>query len=97
VNISRTWKRVYELGQSQYPNWPIQMLCDAQIKNDRRRIILSSIVRVFNNTTLPLLIIDVNSNVHTRVARIDVNQDYYFPIDLLYKHSSALIYFAIDE
>ncbi len=97
MNISRTWKRVYELGQSQYPNWPIQMLCDAQIKNDRRRIILSSIVRVFNNTTLPLLIIDVNSNVHTRVARIDVNQDYYVPIDLLYKHSSALIYFAIDE
>ena len=76
------------------------MLCDAQIQNERRRVILSSIVRVFNNTTLPLLILNIDSTnprKHTRVARIEVNQDYYVPIDLLYTYSSAPIFIAIDE
>jgi len=76
------------------------MLCDAQIQNERRRIVLSSIVRVFNSTTLPLLVLNVdpiNPKKHTRVARIEVNQDYYVPIDILYTYSSAPIFFAIDE
>jgi hypothetical protein len=76
------------------------MLCDAQIKNDRRRIILSSIIRIFNNTTFPLLVLDVDSiesKTNTRIARIDVNQDYYVPIDVIYKHPNALIFIAIDE
>ena len=100
VNISRTWKRVYELGRSPYQSWPIQMLCDAHVKNDRRRITLSSIVRVFNNTTFPLVVVDVNSpesKSSTRVARVDVNQEYYIPIDVAYKHSEALVFIAIEE
>ncbi|CAF1363637.1 unnamed protein product [Rotaria magnacalcarata] len=100
VSISRTWKRVYELGQSLNSNWPIQMLCDAQIQNERRRIILSSVVRIFNNSTLPLLILNVDSidprNRH-RVARIEVNKDYHVPIDLLYAYSSLPIFIGIDE
>ncbi|CAF4137741.1 unnamed protein product, partial [Adineta steineri] len=31
VTINRTWKRVYELGPSPNPNWPVQMLCDTQV------------------------------------------------------------------
>ncbi|CAF2390576.1 unnamed protein product [Rotaria sp. Silwood2] len=100
VSTSRTWKRVYELGPSLNARWPIQMLCDAQIKNERRRIILSSVVRVYNNTTLPLLILNVDSTdprKHSRIARIEVNQDYHVPIDLLYAYASSPIFIAIDE
>jgi hypothetical protein len=76
------------------------MLCDAQIKNDRRRIILSSILRVINNTTFPLLVVDVDSpesKASTQVARVDINQEYYLPIDVLYKHSQALVFIGIEE
>ena len=76
------------------------MLSDAQVRNDRRRIILSSIVRIYNNTTMPLMILAVDStNVskHHRVARIEVNDDFHVPIDLLYKHSSSPIFIAVDE
>ncbi|CAF0945953.1 unnamed protein product [Adineta ricciae] len=100
VSINRTWKRVYELGSSLIQSWPMQILCDAQVKNDRRCIILSSIVRIFNNTTLPLVLLNVdsvNTKHHTDVARIEVNQDYYVPIDLLYSSSKSSIFFSVDE
>ncbi|CAF4149952.1 unnamed protein product, partial [Adineta steineri] len=61
VTINRTWKRVYELGPSPNPNWPVQMLCDTQVRNDRRCVILSSIVKVYNNTTMPLIILNIDS------------------------------------
>jgi len=76
------------------------MLCDAQIVNDRRRIVLSSIVRVFNNTTLPLVILNIDSvdkTKHIKTATIDINKDYYVPIDLLYASSSSPIFIAIDQ
>ena len=76
------------------------MLCDAQIENDRRRVILSSIVKVFNNTTIPLVILNIDSidpKKHQKIAKIDVNKEYYIPIDLLYTHSSSPIFIAIDE
>jgi hypothetical protein len=76
------------------------MLCDAQIVNDRRRIVLSSIVRVFNNTTLPLVILNIDSvdkTKHIKIATIDINKDYYVPIDLLYASSSSPIFIAIDQ
>ena len=91
---------MYELGPSLIQSWPMQILCDAQVKNDRRCIILSSIVRIFNNTTLPLILLNVdsvNTKHHTDVARIEVNQDYYVPIDLLYGSSKSSIFFSVDE
>jgi hypothetical protein len=100
VSINRTWQRVYDLGPSSNPNWPMQMLCDAQITNERRLIILSSIVKIYNNTTMPLVILSVNSvdtKEHRRIARIDVNNEYYVPIDLLYEHSSSPIFIGVDE
>ncbi len=100
VSINRAWQRVYDLGPSLNPNWPIQMLCDAQIRNDRRLIILSSIVKIHNNTTMPLAILSVHSidvKTHRRIARIEVNDEYYMPIDLLYEHSSSPIFIGVDE
>ncbi len=100
VGINRTWKRVYDLGPSSNPNWPQQLLCDAQIENDRRRITLSSIVRVFNNTTLPLLVLNADSvdpKTHKSIAKVDINKDFYIPMDLLYATTSSTIFLSVDE
>ncbi|CAF1260195.1 unnamed protein product [Adineta steineri] len=100
VTINRTWKRVYELGPSPNPNWSVQMLCDTQLRNDRRCVILSSIVKVYNNTTMPLIILNIDSvdpKKYHRMAKIDINGEYYVPIDLLYTHSSSPIFISTDE
>ncbi|CAF4345527.1 unnamed protein product, partial [Adineta steineri] len=100
VTINRTWKRVYELGPSPNPNWPVQMLCDTQVRNDRRCVILSSIVKVYNNTTMPLIILNIDSvdpKKYHRMAKIDINDEYYVPIELLYTHSSSPIFISTDE
>lgn len=76
------------------------MLCDALIENDRRRVVLSSIVRVVNHTTLPLLILNtdqIDEKKYNSITRIDINKDFYIPIDLLYGYSSSQIFIAIDE
>ena len=46
ININRTWQRIYDLKSLSNRLYPIQLLCDTQIYNNRRRIILSSIVQV---------------------------------------------------
>jgi hypothetical protein len=46
VDINQTWRRVYELSDSQNPQWPVQLLVDSHIHSERRRVILSSIIRV---------------------------------------------------
>ena len=51
--------------------------------NDRRLVILSSIVKVYNNTTMPLIILSIDSidvKKHQRIARIEINGEYYVPI-----------------
>ncbi|CAF4656530.1 unnamed protein product [Rotaria sp. Silwood1] len=98
VSINRTLQRIYTLHGLSNIQLPIQMLCNTQIENDRRRVILSSIVRIYNHTTLPLLILNTdptNRKKHKRLARIDVNKDYYVPIDLIYAHGP--IFIAVDE
>ncbi|CAF4985943.1 unnamed protein product, partial [Rotaria magnacalcarata] len=68
--------------------------------NERRRITLSSIVRIYNNTTLPLLVLSVDAtdpNIRKRLGKIEINKDYHVPIDLLYTYSSLPIFIAIDE
>ncbi len=100
ISINRTWQRIYDIAPTSNANWPIQMLCDAQIRNDRRLIILSSIVKIYNNTTIPLVILSIDSidvKTHRRIARIDVNDEYYMPVDLVYQHSNAPIFIGIDE
>ncbi|UJR35157.1 hypothetical protein I4U23_027926 [Adineta vaga] len=100
VSINRTWKRVYDLGPSANPDWPIQMLCDTQVRNDRRRVILSSIVKVYNNTTMPLIILYIDSidaKKYHRLGRIDVNDEYYVPIDVIYTHSNSPIFISVEE
>lgn len=100
VNINRTCKRVYELGETSGPNSLKLFLCDTQSQNDRRRIVVSSIVRIINNTPLPLVLLDINPDrpqEHKRVHRIDINQDYYVPIDLLYAYGDQSIALTVDE
>ncbi|CAF1245225.1 unnamed protein product [Adineta ricciae] len=100
VSINRTWKRVYELGPSANPHWPVQILCDTQVQNDRRRVILSSIVKIYNNTTMPLVILDsdsIETDVHHRLATVGVNDEYYAPIDIIYRHASSPIFISVEE
>jgi hypothetical protein len=76
------------------------MLCDAQVHNDRRCVILSSIVKIYNNTTMSLIILNldsIDSKKYHRLAKLDVNDEYYVPIDLLYSHSSSPIFISVDE
>ena len=100
VSINRTWERVFELGPSANPNWPVQLLCDTQVRNDRRRVILSSIIRIHNNTTFTWVILNPNAmdqGLKQPVARIAVNDDYYVPIDLIYSYGVSAIFLGIDE
>ncbi|CAF4508473.1 unnamed protein product, partial [Rotaria socialis] len=100
VSLNRSWKRVYDLGPSRNADWPIQMLCDAQIRNDRRHVILGSIVKICNNTMMPLVLLNINSFDTTKnykIAKINVNDEYYVPIHLLYTYSISPIFLGIDE
>jgi exoribonuclease II len=98
VNISDICKRVFDLGLSSYSNWPIQILCDIHMLNDHRCITFSSIVKIHNNTETQLILLNIDS-IHAKkhkIAKIDVNDEYYIPIASLYKHSTPTIFIGID-
>ncbi|CAF1073014.1 unnamed protein product [Rotaria sordida] len=97
ININRTWQRIYDLKPSFILFFPIQLLCDTQIHNNCRRIILSSIIKIYNNTTLPIAILDFNSNTEKSYHRIGINEYYYVPINLFYKSSNLSISIGVDE
>ncbi|CAF4121527.1 unnamed protein product [Rotaria sordida] len=100
INLNRTCKRVYDLSVSTDQNRPIQMLCDIQIRNDCRHVIFRSLVKIYNNTTMPLSIINfdsVGTIQNQKIATIEVNDQYFVPIDLLYKYSSSSIYIGAHE
>ncbi|CAF1065734.1 unnamed protein product [Adineta steineri] len=100
IDINQTWRRVYEISDSLIPNWPIQILCDSHLYEERRRVILSSIIKVSNRTLMPLIILDADSietNKFNRIIKIDVNKEYYLPIQLLYLRATPRLCFAIQE
>ncbi|CAF4278394.1 unnamed protein product [Rotaria sp. Silwood2] len=100
VDINQTWRRVFKLGPSPIPNWPVQLLCDSQIYNDRRRIVLSSIIKMFNRATMPVMILDIDSveiGTYREVARIEANGELYLPIELLYVRMNPRLFISIDE
>ena len=100
VSIHRTWKRVFNLTPTADHDFPVQILCDTQTQNDRRQVVLSSIVRIFNQTTMPLSLLKIDSSPnkqHEKIVRIDINQDYYIPIDFLYATDHSSIAFGVEE
>ena len=68
VDINQTWRRIFEIGPSPITDWPIQLLCDSHIYKDRRRIVLSSIIKVsllsYNYLSLLLFVVGVESCNH---------------------------------
>ena len=49
---------------------------------------------------MPLIILSIDSfnlKEYHKVSRINVDNEYYVPIDLLYTSSSSLIFFGVDE
>ncbi|CAF1525412.1 unnamed protein product, partial [Rotaria sordida] len=100
VDINQTWRRVYDLFSSSNPSWPVQLLCDSQIYQERRRVVLSSIIEILNRTQMPLIVLDpdsVETNKFNHIAKIDVNQEYYLPIELLYLRITPRLYFTIQQ
>ncbi|CAF0845736.1 unnamed protein product [Rotaria sordida] len=98
ININDTCKRVINLGPSLNENWPIQMLWESYIHNGYHHIIISSIVKVHNNTTIPLYILNMNSTDTKQlniISKIDVNDECYVPIAVLYQHPSLCIFIGI--
>jgi len=55
------------------------------------------VFKIFNNTKLPIAILDLDSVTGKSSHRIESNKDYYVPIDLLYKNSHSPIIIGIDE
>ncbi|CAF1436337.1 unnamed protein product [Didymodactylos carnosus] len=99
VDINQTWRRVFELGPSPIADWPIQLLCDSQLYNDRRRIVLSSIIKIFNRATMSVIILDIDSvemGTFREVARIEANSELYLPLDLLYVRTTSRLFITID-
>ncbi|CAF3837772.1 unnamed protein product, partial [Rotaria sp. Silwood1] len=100
VDINQTWRRVYDLFPSSNFSWPVQLLCDSQIYHERRRVVLSSIIKVSNRTQMPLFVLDpdlVETNKFKCIAKIDLNQEYYLPIELLYLRITPRLYFAVQQ
>ncbi|CAF0778551.1 unnamed protein product [Rotaria sordida] len=98
ININDTCKRVINLGPSLNENWPIQMLWESYIHNGYHHIIISSIVKVHNNTTISLYILNMNSTDTKQlniISKIDVNDECYVPIAVLYQHPSLCIFIGI--
>ncbi|CAF3896761.1 unnamed protein product, partial [Rotaria magnacalcarata] len=97
ISINRTWQRIYDLKPSMYLHFPIQLLYDTQIDQNRRRVILSSIVKIYNNTTIPMFILDRDSTTGKAYYRIEINEYYSVPINLLYKTNNPSIFISTDE
>ncbi|CAF1301171.1 unnamed protein product, partial [Rotaria sordida] len=100
IDINQTWRRVFYLDSSLIPNWPVQLLCDSQLYNDRRRIVLSSIIKIFNGATMTLKLLDVDSiqvRTYREVARIEPNGELYLPLELLYMRMNPRLFISIDE
>ncbi|CAF4497379.1 unnamed protein product [Rotaria socialis] len=97
ISINRTWQRIYDIKPSTHLNFPIQLLCDTQIDQNRRRVTLSSIVKIYNNTTIPMFILDRDSTTGKSYYRIEINEYYSVPINLLYKTNNPSIFISTDE
>jgi hypothetical protein len=54
-------------------------------------------LKIFNNTNLPLVILDLNSITGKTFHRIESNEEFSIPIDLLYENSNSSIILAVDE
>ncbi|CAF4025308.1 unnamed protein product [Rotaria sp. Silwood2] len=100
LDINQTWRRIFDLGPSPIPDWPIQLLCDSQIYNDRRRIVLSSIIKIFNRATMPVMILDIDSvelGTYREVARVEANGELYLPLELVYVRMNSRLFISIEE
>ncbi|CAF5209904.1 unnamed protein product, partial [Rotaria magnacalcarata] len=73
------------------------MLCDVQIRNDRRHVVFRSLAKIYNNTTVLLSLINIDlvaTEQNHKIATIEVNDQCFVPIDLLYTYSISQIYIA---
>jgi hypothetical protein len=49
---------------------------------------------------MPLIVLDADSietRKFNRIAKIDVNQEYYLPIEILYSRVTPRLYFTVEQ
>ena len=100
LSIHRMYKRVYNIVPTADERFPIQVLCDIQSHNDRREVVLSPVLRIFNHTTMPLVLLNIDSSTakpDRAVGQINVNEDFYVPLDVLYANNTGSLAFGVDE
>ena len=100
MDINQTWRRVYCVSPSLIPQWPRELLCNSEIVDDRRRVLLSSIVKVFNRTERCLFVFDadtIEKNQWERSIRIEVNEESSLPMDFLYGRATSRLYFGVEQ
>jgi hypothetical protein len=53
-------------------------------------------LKIFNNTRVPIFILDPELVTGKYYHRIESNEDYYVPINLLYRNSVSSILLGVD-
>ncbi|CAF3870792.1 unnamed protein product [Adineta steineri] len=100
VDINQTWRRIFDIGPSPITDWPIQLLCDSHLYKDRRRIVLSSIIKVLNRAIMPIIILEIDSvelGTFREVSRIEPDGELYLPLSLLYARITPRLFITIDD
>lgn len=98
--INRTWLRAYPIGSTLDGQSDRLLVCDTQLRNDRRIIYIGSIVRIYNRSTMPLLMLSpdsVQKKTYESIRRINVNDFSYVPLSLVYIENIQSVFFAVDQ
>jgi hypothetical protein len=57
--------------------------------------------KVSNRTQMPLIVLDAdsieNNQLRKHIARINVDEEFYLPISLLYMRTTPRLYFAVEQ
>ena len=110
ISINRTWQRVYNLKSSsgiqilcdtQIHHHQRRVILSSIVKvrifvNSSNRFSFSP-SKIFNHTTYPLVILDLDSMTGKTSHHIGSNEEFYIPVDLLYQNSNPSIMIGVDD
>lgn len=100
VMIDRSPPSCFTLRPSGLDKWPVTLTCFTQVENDRRIVVLSSIVRLNNRSTVGLVVLDPKSieKKNSRpISSVQVNEIGFVPLSGIYSTSMTPVFIAIDE
>jgi hypothetical protein len=100
IKITKACKRIYQLVSSSCPAWPIELLCNLEMQNNHMFITFSSIIRLVNNTSIGLIIVNghsLDTRQHHALVALNIKDEDYLPIHTLYKYPTPTICIVVDE